>query len=408
LGAKVSMVIQPKRCTHHTIRRPIKLLPEKAVWEKYIAALLFTLLFSLFITYKAGAENTALSVEPQSIKVWGAGESFTISIKVTEVSRLYGWQIKLYYNPKVLNGTRVTEGPFLKSQGENLFNSTFNDKYNSAYGRVTAFSTLIGNMSGASGTGVLLTITFKAKNIGNSLLDLEETILGDINSNRIDHSVIDGVVQVVRQVRDVAIESLVATPNKVVDGQTVDIHVIAANRGNRTETFNVTVYHNETIIDAHIVNDLPPGTTAALTFVWNTTGVTPNATYIIKAEASPVPLETILENNVYEEVVEVVEGIHDIAVTSVYCSSQSTYKGRIVNIYVIVNNEGNYTETFDLTVFRNDTAIETRTVNLEYDATEYITFAWNTTDAETNATYLLKAAASLIPGEEDYYNNYIS
>jgi len=155
-----------------------------------------------------------------------------------------------------------------------------------------------------------------------------------------------------------------------------------------------------------MVKDLPPKTTAALAFIWNTTGVTPNATYIIKAEASQVPLETMLDNNVYEDgAVEVVQGIHDVAVTGVFCSSQSTYKGRIVNIYVMVENEGNYTETFNLTVYRNDTTIEIKTVRLQYGATEFVTIAWNTTDAETNATYLLKAAASLVPGEENPDNN---
>lgn len=391
------------KCVNCHVRLSKRPRSKNAYWKKWVTAILLALLASLFIPYKAGAENTTLYVEPQSVKVWGVGESFTINIKVTEVGGLYGWQIKLYYNPNVLNATGIDEGPFLKTQGETLFNFTFNQMQ----GQVAAFDTLIGDVPGASGTGVLLTITFKAKNIGNSMLDLAETetILGDKNGNKIIHNVIDGVVQVVPAIYDVVIESLIATPNKVADGQTVDIHVIAANRGNRTETFNVTTYYSETVIDAHIVNNLPPGNTAALTFVWNTTGVTPNATYIIKAEASAVPSETILENNVHEDVVEVVEGIHDIAVTSVFCSSRSTYKGRIVNIYVMVKNEGNYTETFNLTVYQNDTAIETKTVKLQDDATEYVTFGWNTTDAEINATYLLKAAAGLVPGEENFDNN---
>jgi len=390
------MSTQGNKCGNCHVKLPITL----------IAALLFALLTSSVITYKVGADNATLLIEPQSIKVWDTGESFTINVNVTEVSGLYGWQIKLCYNPNVLNGTEITEGSFLKTHGQSFFDFTFDDKYNSTHGRVTAFSTLVGDVSGVNGTGVLLTLTFKTKNIGNSMLDLEETVLGDMNSNPMSHTVIDGVVQVVNLIHDVAVESLVAVPNKVVDGQTVDIHVITANRGNTTETFNVTIYYNETVIETRMVKDLPPKTTAALAFIWNTTGVTPNATYILKAEASQVPLETILDNNVYEDgAVEVVQGIHDVAVTGVFCSSQSTYKGRIVNIYVMVENEGNYTETFNLTVYRNDTTIEIKTVRLQYGATEFVTIAWNTTDAETNATYLLKAAASLVPEEENPDNN---
>lgn len=401
-GENLAIITQGSKCY---VRLPMKLLSEKADWKKLVATVLLALLVSLAVTLRAGAENTTLSVEPQSTKIWGVGESFTISIKVAEVIGLYGWQVKLSYNPEVLNGTGIDEGPFLKTQGDVFFDSNFNN----THGQVAAFGTLIGNMSGVSGTGVLLTITFKTKSVGNSMLDLEETVLGDMNSNPMDHTAIDGAVQVVNLIHDVAIDSLVAVPNKVVDGQTVDIHVITANRGNSTETFNVTICCNETVIDVQMVEDLTPKTTAALAFFWNTTGVTPNATYVMKAEASQVPLETMLDNNVYEDgTVEVVQGIHDITVTSVFCSSQSTYKGRIVNIYVMVKNEGNYTETFDLTVYRNNTAIETRTVRLQYGATEFVTIAWNTTDAETNATYLLKADASLVPDEENSDNNILT
>jgi len=393
------------KCVSYYVGLSERLRSKKTHWRKGVAAVLLALLASLFVPYRAGAENTKLHVEPWSTKVWGTGESFAIDIKVTDVNGLYGWQTILHYNPNVLKATGIDEGSFLKTQGETLFNFTLNQ----TSGEVTAFGTLIGNVSGVSGTGVLLTTTFEAKNLGNSALDLDDdenmTILGDVHSHRIDRTVVDGVVQVVPPIYDIAIESLIATPNKVVDGQTVDVHVIAANRGNRTETFDVTLYCNETVIDTRMVNDLSPKMTRALTFVWDTTGVTSNAVYIIKAEASQVPSETILENNVREDVVEVVTGIHDVAVIGLFPSSQFTYKGRIVNIYAVVKNEGNYTETFDLTVYGNDTAIETKTVNLEYNATEHITFAWNTSNAETNATYLLKAAASLVLGEEDSYNN---
>lgn len=376
-----------------------------SVRKKWVATVLLVLLSSLSVVYKAGGETTTLYVDPQSTKIWGTGETFSVDIKVAQVTGLYGWQITLYYKRQVLNGTEIIEGSFLESEGETYFNFTLDNEYNNTYGRVTAYNSLIGNVSAVNGTGILLTITFKAKNIGNSLLDVEETILGDRNGNPIPCTVMDGTVQVVPLVHDVAIESLIPTPDRVVDGQIVDIHVIAGNRGNLTESFNVTAYYNQTVIDKTAVEDLAPGKTVALTFVWNTTGVTPNATYVVKAEASPVRLETILGNNVRQDKVDFVAGIHEIIVNSVYSSSQSAYKGSVVHIYVAVKNQGNYTERFNLTLFRNDTTIETKTVQLKYGTTEYIIFSWNTTDAEANATYRLKAAASWVEDEEDYQNN---
>lgn len=390
------MSIQGNKCENYQVKVRITL----------IVVLLFALLTSLTINHKAEAESATLSIEPQSTKIWGTGESFTVNVKVTGITGLYGWQIKLYYNPNVLNGTGIIEGPFLKTQGESFFDFTCDDEYNSTHGLVTAFSTLVGEESAVNGTGVLLILTFKAKNIGNAILDLEETVLGDIDGNPMDNTVIDGVVQVVNLIHDVSVESLIAAPNKVVDGQTVDIHVIVANRGNTTESFDVTIYYNETVIEVRQVKDLAPKTTKALAFDWNTTGVVPNATCIIKAEASRVPLETILYNNVYEGgAVEVIQGIHDVAVTGVFCSSTSPYKGMKVNIYVMVENKGDYTETFNLTVYRNETSIEIRPVRLQYSVAEFITVAWDTADTEINATYLLKAAASLVPDEKNTENN---
>ncbi|MDI6904743.1 MAG: hypothetical protein QMD13_04550 [Candidatus Bathyarchaeia archaeon] len=53
---------------------------------------------------------------------------------------------------------------------------------------------------------------------------------------------------------------------------------------------------------------------------------------------------------------------HDIAVVSVTPSETEIYTGNIVNITVIIKNEGSQTETFNVTSYHNNIVIETQTV----------------------------------------------
>jgi len=371
------------------------------------AALMLIALASLLLPFPVMGSLATVSIQPRISKVWGTDETFTINLTVADATNLYGWEIKLYYDPSILNGTSVIEGPFLKNAGPTFFNFTINNDHNATHGRVKVFNTLLGEIPGVNGTGVLLTITFQTRSLGISPLDLEETILADINGNSMPHMVVDGAVEVVSVIHDVAVKSVSLSSNIVVDGQVVEIYVTAANLGNKTETFDVAVYYNETLMANRTVDTLFPQKDIALTFLWNTASITPNATCIIKAEASQVPEETNLENNmlVYGAV-SVVQGVHDIAVIDVMPASQEVYEGEIVNIYVVVANKGNYTETFNVTIYRGDIPIGVRTIeNLTYGHRYDFTLSWDTRGVESNKTYTIRASAGPVTGETRLADN---
>jgi len=89
-------------------------------------------------------------------------------------------------------------------------------------------------------------------------------------------------------------------PSKTIVGQnySVIIKVPIENQGNNTETFNVTIYANTTII-ATITNiTLSSGNSTTITFLWNTTGV-PYGNYTITATVTPVPGEIDTTDNTY-------------------------------------------------------------------------------------------------------------
>jgi len=95
---------------------------------------------------------------------------------------------------------------------------------------------------------------------------------------------------------DIEVRNLL--PSKTIVGQnySVIINVPIENQGNNTETFNVTVDANTTIIATKTNITLPSGNNTILTFVCNTTGI-PYGNYTIGANATPVPGEVDTADN---------------------------------------------------------------------------------------------------------------
>lgn len=369
------------------------------------ALLLLTLEFFPFPPLAMGSLAT-VSIQPFISKVWGTDETFTINITVTDVTNLYGWEIKLYFENWILNCTGASEGPFLKTAGSTFFNNTIENNYNSTHGRVKAFCTLLGEIPGVNGTGVLLSVAFKTFRLGITILDITESVLADINGNTMPHTAVDGAVEVVEPIHDVAIKNVTVASNIIVSGQTLELNVTASNAGNKTETFYVAAYANETLIANQTVSSLPPGADILLVFLWSTAPITPNATLIIRAEASQVFGETNLENNLFiYGVIYVIKGLHDIAVTNVRPATQQVYEGEKVDIYVTVANLGNYTETFNVTLYIDEVFVDIQTVqNLLYGASRELVFSWDAR-GKANKTYTINAVATIVAGETNIANN---
>ena len=401
------MKVQSKCPSFFHKRSAVKTLlnntPKKAIWM----LLLSTLFFSFFFPISVVASSATLSVEPETSKIWGVNEILIVNVTVADAAGLYGWEVKLYYDPSILNGISVIEGPFLEAMGTTFFNATLNNDYNATHGQITAYNSLLGNVSGASGTGVLAVITFETKGLGNSWLDLDGTVLGDINGYPMPHTVVDGVVQVFKVIHDVAVRNVVTSVAEVVKGKVVNVLVEVTNEGNRTETFNVTLYYNETALATQTITSLPPRTNTNLTLACDTSDLTVNTTYVIKAEASVVPGETDIDDNVFVDgILRIIQGVHDVAVVDVTPSATEFYEGRTVDVDVVVENKGNYTETFNVAAYYNETVIATQTVvNLEAGIRSTLTFLWDTTNVLVNNTYTIKAVAESVPGDINLENN---
>jgi PKD repeat protein len=91
---------------------------------------------------------------------------------------------------------------------------------------------------------------------------------------------------------------------------------------------------------------------------------------------------------------------HDITVVSVNASTPHEYPGRVVNITVVVKNNGEVSETFDVITYRDAIPIGTAHVNdLSVGENTTIVFSWDTTGLAPCHNWTISAEAPLI---DDY------
>jgi hypothetical protein len=99
-----------------------------------------------------------------------------------------------------------------------------------------------------------------------------------------------------QETHDIAVIGVTPSPTLVRLGELVNVTVDVRNNGTVGETFNVTVYYDTTAIETETVVNLAPNTTHSFALSWNTTDAS-TGIYRIKAEADPLPEETVTENN---------------------------------------------------------------------------------------------------------------
>lgn len=164
---------------------------------------ILTLIVIMSLTLpSAKAQAPTIEVTPASYTVPDVGLSFNVNVTISDVQDLYGCAFTLYYPNDILNGTSATEGPFLKSGGFQTFfyRASFSDNYNATNGRLQVVCTRIGNVTGASGTGTLATITFKSTGASANMsrpLNIADVNLSDSNGTAIlDVVIVDGEVTV--------------------------------------------------------------------------------------------------------------------------------------------------------------------------------------------------------------------
>ena len=103
--------------------------------------------------------------------------TFTFNIDALFVRNLTGWQCGISFDPNLLEAIEVTEGNFLLSDAtQTFFTEGSIDNEN---GLITGFSVLRLDGTGLNGSGLLLSIKFKAKKVGKVTFRPGDCTLGD-------------------------------------------------------------------------------------------------------------------------------------------------------------------------------------------------------------------------------------
>ncbi|NIP66805.1 hypothetical protein GWN63_01760 [Candidatus Bathyarchaeota archaeon] len=125
----------------------------------------------------------------------GVGETFSININVSGAVDLYGWEFYLGWNATLLQALNVTEGGFLEQGGDTFFYP----KINNTEGSMLVDCTLLGDIPGVDGHGILVTVQFSVEASGVSDLDLYETTLVSSLQQDIPHTTSDGSFSTTRE-----------------------------------------------------------------------------------------------------------------------------------------------------------------------------------------------------------------
>jgi hypothetical protein len=146
---------------------------------------------------EAGADaGTTVLVDPAQAVVF-RGESFSINVKITDVSDLYGWEFKLYWNSTILNCTNAVVQTPAEWQNNKLdYAPGLESNYNITHARYWAAQSAANPAPSFSGSMTIATLTFQALQPGTTLLILTDTVLGDSTAEPITFNVSSGAISV--------------------------------------------------------------------------------------------------------------------------------------------------------------------------------------------------------------------
>jgi hypothetical protein len=181
------------------------------------------------------------------------------------------------------------------------------------------------------------------------------------------------------------------------------INVTTQNKGQLAETFDVTLKDDATPIETKSVINLTAGDTRILNFTWDTNPVSIGE-YNLIATATPVPGEQDMSDNNFT--LKVYVGTRDLTVTAVepYRTAIPIEFPKGVDVLVTVRNNGQATETFNVTLSQGSTNIGNLTTALIAGGSGTATFTLNTSTL-SYGNYSLRGDAIPLPYETHTSDN---
>ncbi len=130
----------------------------------------------------SGIQQTAVGSGPPKLYVKGPavikqGDIFAMTVDVAQAEKLYGAPLQVIYDPKMLDFMSAQEGVFL---GMNQQRTLFTSHGDVQAGRVHIANSQLGKSAGASGTGSLVNLVFRARLPGLTRVGIDNVELLDV------------------------------------------------------------------------------------------------------------------------------------------------------------------------------------------------------------------------------------
>lgn len=227
------------------------------------------------------------------------GDEFNVNINVANVSDLYDFEFTLLYDTEVLTCLGILVYPFPNATTF-IIEFSLNDTQGKLWVKVQYYPPA--QPLEAMSPVKIAKIFFQIQSYGATPLDLSGTKLSDHYGNTISHISRDGYVSILR--RDIAVVKIIPQFTEIYKGWTLKVNVTVANLGDIPETFNVSLYCNGNEVGKCQVTNLGINATTTVTFTlqtYNYVWMEPCHNYTLKAEASTVPYELNVTNNILED-----------------------------------------------------------------------------------------------------------
>lgn len=371
----------------------------------------------MFMKLPAGSseELPIVALDPALTHV-DVGESLFVNITVTNVLRLYSWQIFVEFNPAVLQFVNGTEGDFLSASAPEGTWTVEADIDNTAGNALFGWA-LQGNYIGPSGTGWLGSMEWSVVGAGESVLNITNSLTKLIEYRAPPPPPGETVMKLIPHARENSFfTNLITPPHAEFSfspsvpgvGQEITFNASASHAFapqnvtqlewdfgdnvtqvlvkdvNLTEPYAVTHAYSEAgiyDISLLVLDDAPAS--ELVQSVFGTTGM-PRSWYEL---LSKYTLTITLGLN------------HDIAVTEVKVSKSKVNAGEIVYVDVKVLNKGVETETFNVEAYYGANLIEKKPVSSLVPAASFsLQFNWDTSNVPAGV-YTVKAVAVDVVGE---------
>jgi hypothetical protein len=254
------------------------------------------------IVHVANAQDSVLvKVEPELIEYHAnaTGQQFNVSVKIYNVSNLYGFDLQLKWNTTYFEYVSHTAKVPKNTSSDGVLYSPIlplRDDVDDVAGTYWVAYSSMAPAPAFSGNGTVFIMTFRVKyhpaqpeaDVYADFDFIPPTDLADKDAQPIPHVVETGTVTLyaleVPIARDAAVTNVVPAKAVVYQNASVSTNVTVKNLGTETISFDVKAYYNDTEIGTTTVSDLTSEGSKIVSFSWNTTGV-PAGNYTLSATA---------------------------------------------------------------------------------------------------------------------------